>query len=503
MSKLIVLSNRVNLPNPDNINAGGLAIALQDALHDIGGIWIGWNGSKVTENKHQKFQTLKHQNVEYHTCALTESQYQGYYCGFANNTLWPLMHEQTQYVQFQAHQFKIYKDINLKFAKHLQKVASAQDVIWIHDYHFLSVAHYCRQLGMRNRIGFFLHIPFPNQRFWADLAPAQELFQHLSSFDVLGFQTPRDQENCLTTLENSLAIKRRSHDYISYNSRQIQVKCYPIGVHPEQIQKQALSYQDKSANIGVQPLLDSIHPLETRCLNTSSLPFEQHMQSAVKKIISVDRIDYSKGLLEKIQTFNHFLHVSPEFIGQYQQLQIACPCRLDVATYQRLYQDFKQHVEVLNDPYSDQDWQPFICCYKAINHDALMTLYRQADICWVNSIRDGMNLVAKEYMAAQDPFDPGVLILSKYTGAAEQMHAAILVDPYDPVSTAKALKKALKMPKSERLARYQYLIQGLNDFNISHWRDAFLADLRSSTIVRPNTVAARHRQYPLGINRLY
>lgn len=464
MSKLIVLSNRVNLPHPDTISAGGLAVALQDALEDIGGIWIGWNGQKVSDDKEQRFKVQKYKNVEYHTCTLNQEQYQGYYCGFANNVLWPFMHEQFHYIQYQSSDYKTYQDVNLKFAKHLKKVAQPHDVIWIHDYHLISVAHYCRKLGMKNRIGFFLHIPFPCADQWHHLAVGSELAQHLAEFDVLGFQTQHDRENCLKLLEQKLGLSRRYLDTLNYGSRRIQVKCYPIGVHPEHIQQQA----------------EQTDPIQ--------LPFAHQLKQDSLKIISVDRIDYSKGLVQKIQAIQSFLQSSPEFEAKFQQLQIACPCRLDVKTYQQLYQEFKQHVQCLNDEYAFSDWQPFVCSYEAVAHDALMRLYRAADICWVNSIKDGMNLVAKEYIAAQDPLDPGVLILSKHAGAADQMQAALLVDPHDEQSMTKALKKAIRMSKSERLARYQYLKLGLNEFNIVHWRDEFLMDLRRpnrSTVGRP------------------
>ena len=460
MSKLIVLSNRVNLPNPDNTQAGGLAVALQDALQDIGGIWVGWNGSRVDHGKEQKFQILKHQNVEYHTSPLTEPQYQGFYCGFANNALWPLMHDQHQLVDYQPQDFKTYKDVNLRFAKHLKQVASPHDIIWIHDYHFLSVAHYCRKLGMRNRIGFFLHIPFPELKLWQTLPAYQDLAHHLAHFDVLGFQTPRDQKNCIQFLEQTLKIKHRHDEILNYQSRRIYVKCYPIGVHPVQLQNQAADSQ------------------------LSKLPFDLETVHPYKRIISVDRIDYSKGLLEKIGSLQSLLEDQPEFKHQFQQLQIACPCRLDVKTYKNLYEQFQSAVQELNTQHGTADWQPFDCSYETLGHEALMQLYRKADICWVNSIRDGMNLVAKEYIAAQNPLDPGVLILSKYAGAAEQMKEALLVDPYEHDSMSKALKKALRMSKSERLERYRYLSQGLKNFDIIRWRDQFITDLKKSQSVR-------------------
>src|SRR5690606_23160854 len=167
VSRLIVLSNRVTLPNPNSTQAGGLAVAIEDALNGIGGIWVGWNGKRTT-NRQNTFDVLRDQQVEYHTCSFSEAEYQGYYCGFATGALWPLMHDQNQYIDYTDQDYQIYQDVNLKFARQLQKIAQPGDMIWVQDYHFLSIAHYCRQLGMRNRIGFFLHIPFPEYQKWQD-----------------------------------------------------------------------------------------------------------------------------------------------------------------------------------------------------------------------------------------------------------------------------------------------------------------------------------------------
>ncbi|TCB50748.1 trehalose-6-phosphate synthase [Acinetobacter sp. ANC 4779] len=455
MSKLIVLSNRVSLPNPDKSTAGGLAVALQDALSDIGGIWLGWNGEKIENHQQPSFSLAAYKGVEYITCPLTEEQYSGYYCGFANSTLWPAMHNREDLIEYKSEEFKTYQQVNRLFAQQLSKIAHPDDIIWVHDYHFLSVARYCRELGMRNRIGFFLHIPFADLKIWSLLPTAQNLIQDLCHYDVIGLQTEHDQKQCMDVCHHFLASQVIHPNVLSYNYRQITIQCYPIGINPELIQKVA---QQKKGNP---------HPV-----------FDFKDLKDQKTIISVDRIDYSKGLIERFNAFEDFLKNNPEYHKNITDLQIACPCRMEIPAYKNLYELMDSKVDSINHEFAQDNWQPINCTYETVEHDALMKIYRQSDICWVNSLRDGMNLVAKEFVAAQNPNNPGVLILSKYTGAAEQMSEAIIVDPDSCGDMVKGLKTALTMPKSERLERHKHLMQGLKRFDITDWRNAFLKDLR-------------------------
>ena len=452
MSKLIVLSNRVSLPHPDQATAGGLAVALQDALSDIGGVWLGWNGEQVKNSTAVHFNESKHNGVQYITCPLTQEQYQKYYSGFANNTLWPAMHDRADLIQYNAEEHEVYQQVNRLFAQKLQQTAQADDIIWIHDYHFLSVAHYCRELGMQNRIGFFLHIPFAGLKLWRLIPQARLLIQDLSQYDVIGLQTEHDQQQCLQVAAHYLGSAISQNNMLQYKNHQVMVQCYPIGINPQLIQHAA--EQEKSNHY-----------------------FDFAKMRQQKTIISVDRIDYSKGLIERFNALAAFLKRNPEYQQHLTDLQIACPCRMDIAAYQNLFEALKAKVQEINHAFSQDDWLPIHCIHETVSHDNLMNIYRQSDICWVNSLRDGMNLVAKEFIAAQDPTNPGVLILSKYTGAAAQMSEALMVDPHDQSSMLKTLKKALGMSKAERLARYQHLMKGLKSFDINDWRNAILKDL--------------------------
>ncbi|WP_419820229.1 alpha,alpha-trehalose-phosphate synthase (UDP-forming) [Acinetobacter sp.] len=455
MSRLIVLSNRVSLPDPSNNSAGGLAVAVQDALHDIGGIWLGWNGQQIDNHKSVKFEHIQQDNIEFITCPLQQSQYQQYYCGFANNTLWPAMHERADLIEFKSEEYASYQQVNQFFAEKLYEIAQPDDLIWVHDYHFFSIAHYCRKLGMRNRIGFFLHIPFASASIWEKLPEARTLLQDLTQYDVLGLQTQLDQQKCMQLCQNSLKFSRVQDDLLIQPDQQTRIKCYPIGINPEVIQ-QAAQRQNQT--------MKSIFDFEDNPL--------------YKTIIGVDRIDYSKGLLERFGAFECFLQQHPEYHQHIVDLQVAGPSRMDITTYQDFYLSFMDKIKQINQDYATADWTPINCTQDVVEHDELMQIYQYADICWVSSLKDGMNLVAKEYIAAQDPDNPGVLILSKYAGAAEQMTEAVLVDPNNEKQMVKSLETALFMSKEERIERYQQLMLGIEQFDINDWRNAFLHDLQ-------------------------
>ncbi|GAA5014620.1 trehalose-6-phosphate synthase [Acinetobacter puyangensis] len=452
MSKLIVVSNRVSLPHSDQPSAGGLAVALHDALNEIGGVWLGWNGTQVEDGQASVFEHVECGQVEYITCPLQHVHYRKYYCGFANNTLWPAMHDRADLIVFKNDEYEAYQQVNYLFAQKLAQIAEPDDVIWIHDYHFFSMARYCRELGMHNKIGFFLHIPFAPIDMWQMLPRASALIEDLHDYDVIGLQTENDQKNCMQVCTSLLKAMQINAHLISYKSHLTTIKCYPIGIHPDSIQELSIK-TDQS----VQAMLNK--PL------------------AQKTIIGVERIDYSKGLLQRFDALADFLTHYPHYQTQLTALQIACPCRLDIQAYQDLNRSLNQQVERINRQFSRDDWQPIDYHQEVIEHDVLMQVYRAADMCWVTSLRDGMNLVAKEYIAAQNPLDPGVLILSKYAGAAEQMSAALIVDPLDPVDMREALKTAMEMSKAERIQRYQQLIKGLYQFDINDWRNQFLWDL--------------------------
>ena len=492
MSRLIVLSNRVKMPD-NNPMAGGLAIALQDVLNGKSVIWMGWNGEiieRYDDDYTNEFRSIKqtaladadapcaNTSITYMTTALTTDQYQQFYCGFANNVLWPLLHERVDLISQSPEDYAGYQTVNHLFAKQLKKIIEPDDVIWVHDYHFLSVAYHCRQLGVRNRIGFFFHIPFVSLPFWQSLDKSGGLIRHLAHYDVLGTQTQQGRANCFAVchyyLKDSLINVLHAPQGFSTSTQSkntqimlnlglnhphyLRIDAYPIGINVTRIQQQIshLSSQSAEANQNINTI-----------------------KSTAQKIIAVDRIDYSKGLSKRFSAYRNFLQQNLSYQNQLQLLQIACPSRLDLPVYQRLYNDVKTAVNDINQQFFSNafSWQAINYSETVLSHQTLMTMFWQSDVGWVNSLKDGMNLVAKEYIAAQNPDNPGVLLLSRYAGAAEQMQAAVIIDPYQPKSMIEGLSTALTMPLGERQSRYQSLLQGLQQDNLQAWQQNFLNDL--------------------------
>ena len=464
MSKLIVLSNRVNLPSKQSPQAvaGGLAVALQEALAKDGGIWVGWNGQVVTNisdmpDTVNQFATEQHDKVTYVTTAFSPIQYEKYYCGYANNRLWAGMHDRTDLIISSSEDFSVYQAVNRMFAKQLQQIAQPDDMIWIHDYHFLAVARHCRDLGMKQRIGFFLHIPFPQLWVWDFLTYGQTLIHQLFDYDVVGLQTQQDAQNCVAVIEQLLPhaiqiTQANGRTLISHGNHTTLIQAYPIGINPVHIR-----------HLASQPLSDQ-----------SVL---KNLTSTITTILAVERLDYTKGIPERLQAFAAFLQRYPQYLERIQLYQIACPSRLDIETYQQLRQQVHTLVEQINSQFATARWQPIIYQEDPVSRDNLMPLFRQCQICWVNSLKDGMNLVAKEYIAAQDEQNPGILILSKNAGAAHQLQQAILVDPNSNDSMIEGLYQALTMTKQQREQHHQSLLQGIYETDIDTWRAHFLADL--------------------------
>ncbi len=565
MSRLIALSNRVKLPDNGPM-AGGLAVALNDVLKGRSVIWMGWNGdiddtdnNRVNNRDSNEFsqqeRTVKSSDTDiqktsstitYVTTALTSKQYQHYYCGFANSVLWPLMHEQPSLISQAPEDYAGYQVVNRLFAKALKTIAEPDDVIWVHDYHFLSVAYHCRQLGMSNRIGLFLHIPFAPLDLWQDLDNSTELIHHLARYDVVGTQTEQDKANCFSVCQHYLKEHLLDNPSVAPNANKqsftkleqykhsdstqltlnldldaahsLTIKDYPIGVNVARIQQQ-VSGLSSPLSVAKNVQKDTIKP-------------------TTQQIIAVDRIDYSKGLLERFSAYRTFLQQNPQYQNQLKFLQIACPSRLDLPVYQQLYNEVRQAVNEVNEQFTPTksaqycsnglyeatgeahnfkanrvrgdsiitnsitadtcqdddvidsckngindvktDWQAITYSENVLGHEKLMTAFHYSDIGWVNSLKDGMNLVAKEYIAAQNPDNPGVLLLSRYAGAAAQMQAAVIIDPQQPISIIQGLKTALTMPLAERQERYQTLMQGLTAYDIHTWQHSFLEDLYSS-----------------------
>ncbi|KLJ00128.1 alpha,alpha-trehalose-phosphate synthase (UDP-forming) [Luteimonas sp. FCS-9] len=452
MSRLVVVSNRVALPDSDQ--NGGLATALDAALKETGGLWFGWSG-KVARAHSGEMHRTTHENIDYLTIDLSREDYEGYYNGFSNRTLWPLLHFRLDLVDYNALTQAAYRGVNALFAEKLAKEIRDEDIVWVHDYHLLPLAQELRRRGVRARIGFFLHVPFPSADIVAGLPHHEKTFGALAAYDLVGFQTERDLER----FQDYIRLFRggsvpgrgtlRDHD-----GRSFQAEAFPIGIDATAI---ATLAANSARNAAVRRMQAS---LTGRAL-----------------AIGVDRLDYSKGLPERFRAFERVLDKHTDLRGQLTYLQIAPVSRGGVASYRALRRELEQYAGHINGAHADPDWTPVRYVNRTYPHATLAGFYRLARIGLVTPLRDGMNLVAKEYVASQDPDDPGALVLSIFAGAARELDGALLINPFDSDGVADAIAAALKMPQDERRERWQSMMQRISSYDIHAWRRDFLGRL--------------------------
>ncbi|WP_186087793.1 alpha,alpha-trehalose-phosphate synthase (UDP-forming) [Burkholderia gladioli] len=454
MSRLIVVSNRVAAGQDTRPSAGGLAVGVLDALRQSGGVWFGWNGEIVGEAGEPVIE--REGNVTYATVGLARRDYDQYYRGFSNATLWPVFHYRMDLARFDRQEYEGYLRVNRTLAKQLSKLVEPDDIIWVHDYHLLPFAHALRELGVRNPIGFFLHIPFPAPEVLRTVPPHDELVRFMAAYDVVGFQTESDKQSFVDYLERR-GIGTASEDGVLHvHGRVVKVGAYPIGVYPDAIAEAAVQHAQRKP---VAALRDAIRDR--------------------KLVMSVDRLDYSKGLVERFQAFERLLSNASGWQGRVSFVQVAPPTRSDVQTYQRIRQTLEGEAGRIDGRFAQLDWTPIQYLNRKYERNLLMALFRHAHVGYVTPLRDGMNLVAKEYVASQNPEDPGVLVLSEFAGAAAELPGALIVNPADLSQMADALERALSMPLGERRERHGSNFAALKRNDLGVWRDSFLSDLRS------------------------
>ncbi len=453
MSRLVVVSNRVAYLEKQN-QSGGLAVALGDALRESGGVWFGWDGTVVDDGSTQTISIAQQDTVTIATIPLTERDYLEYYVGFANQVLWPVCHYRLDLVKFETAFFDGYRRVNARFADALIELLQPDDIIWVHDYHLASLASELRSRGVKQRIGFFLHIPFPPPGILLAVPVHQWLIKSLFSYDVIGFQTNSDVVNFQRFTSETIDGKVLSDGRVIAFGRTVIARAFPIGIDVESF----------AAMARTAAAADAIERLNRRNL-------------ARKHIVGVDRLDYSKGLPERMKAFRRLLELYPDKQKTVTLMQIAPPTREDVGAYRDIREEMEQLSGSINGEYGDFDWTPVRYIHRNVPRDQLAALFRGSEVGLVTPLRDGMNLVAKEYVAAQDADDPGVLVLSRFAGAAEDLQEALLVNPYDIDDIAHALEQALTMPLDERRSRHTALYDRVCKHDAAHWRESFLAAL--------------------------
>ena len=455
MGRLIVVSNRVALPGESR--AGGLAMALKCALQETGGLWFGWSG-RIDQQRSGRVHEQDAGNIRYVTVDLSRRDHADYYNGFANRTLWPLLHFRVDLVDYSRETYAGYLRVNALFASKLAPLLREDDTVWVHDYHLIPLAALLRDLGVRCKLGFFLHVPMPSSDLLAALPDHARLFEGLSAYDLVGFQTDPDLER----FQDYVRLYGRGRVIANGvletdGGRRLRAGAFPISIDTAGIAKQAAAAVGKAS---VKRLAAS---LSGRAL-----------------AIGVDRLDYSKGLPERFRAFERYLDRHPAQRGKLTYLQIAPVSRGEVFEYQVLRSELEQLAGHINGGHATPDWTPMRYVNRNYPHASLTGFYRLACVGLVTPLRDGMNLVAKEFVAAQDGANPGVLLLSPFAGAARELDGALIVNPYDLDGVADAIAEAVSMPLGDRQARWQSMMTQLRSHDITAWRRGYLEALAAA-----------------------
>jgi trehalose 6-phosphate synthase len=444
MGRIVLVSNRV-MDLEQAAQAGGVAVALGDTLRENGGLWFGWSG-QIGDSEAVETVSVD-DRIDISTVSLTASEHQGYYLGYANSVLWPVFHNRPDLAQFEAGFFGIYAAVNKRIASCLARLLRPDDVIWVHDYHFVALGAELRALGVRNPIGFFLHIPFPPAQTFLTIPEHKLLARMLATYDLIGLQTQADVANFLDYLKQGVRGRILQDGRIRVFDRILAVRSFPVSIDP----KEFVAAKPRTGLAQGGP--------------------------AVNRIIGVDRLDYTKGLPQKFHAFARFLERYPPNCGNVVLTQIAPPTRESLEAYADIRTELETLAGSINGRFGELDWVPIHYIHRSVSRTLLGDIYRSSRIGLVTPMRDGMNLVAKEYVAAQDPADPGVLILSRFAGAAEQLTDALLVNPYNIDEMADAIETALRMDKSERVRRHASLRDVVLQQDTFAWSRSFLNSL--------------------------
>jgi trehalose 6-phosphate synthase len=456
-SRLVIVSNRVAIDSGQH-DSGGLAVAIRAALEKSGGVWFGWSG-KVDSAPASEPQLVAAGPLTYATLDLSQRDYDEYYLSFANRVLWPLFHFRAGLVDYSRKDFAGYLRVNRRFAKTLAQLLAPRDLVWVHDYHLIPLGRELRRLDQTQLLGFFLHTPFPPAEVLRILPSHRELVEALCAYDLVGFQTKSDAQGFFDYLLRLAGAEDLGDGTLRAFGRIVRAQVFPIGIDTEAVSGHAAAAET------------SRHMLRLRRSLTNRT-----------MMIGVDRLDYSKGLPARISAFAKLLEDYPETRNRIVFLQIAPPSRSEVPEYREIRRTLAAAAGNINGRYSEFDWTPLRYINKSFSHQILPGFFRAARIGLVTPLRDGMNLVAKEYVASQPPEDPGVLVLSCFAGAAQELSEAVLVNPFDIEGMAEAIRHGLDMPLGERQERWTAMMTTLQHNDITHWRESFVAALAASGV---------------------
>lgn len=440
--------------------SGGLVSALAPVLRERGGTWVGWSGAVESDNVDVDALLAEgrgERGFDLRSVCITADDRDGFYAGFSNEIIWPLFHSLDERCDFDPAYWKAYTRVNRKFAEKVRSVASQVDnFLWIHDYHLMLLGDRLRAMGVQERLGFFLHIPFPPLDIFLKLPWRFQLIRAMMAYDTVGFQTLRDRRNftqCVRALQRGVSISGRGRlQTIVTPNRTTRVGAFPISIDYRGFAQDAATAEVETHLANIRSELDGR-----------------------KMLLGLDRLDYTKGITPRLKAFRRLLERNPHVHGKIRFVQVVVPSRTDIPSYRTQKEAIEELVGEINGRFSTPGWVPVHYTYRSMSRPELLANYRAADVALVTPLNDGMNLVAKEYCAANVE-ENGVLVLSEFAGAAAELHrGAILVNPYDVEGTADAIVQALCMPDGDRRKRMSRLRRTICQNDIGRWVDQFLA----------------------------
>jgi len=476
--RLLVVSNRLPLTAKrvsgrwrGERSSGGLVAAMAPLMEQTHGLWLGWPGDALPGEPEGRARLMREWEEQhgYVAVEIPAKVSRSFYEGYANDTLWPLLHGFPTRVVFAPESWAAYRAANERFAEAVLSRVRKGDLIWAHDYQLMLVPQMVREGAADARIGFFLHIPFPSSEVFRILPEREQLLRGLLGADALAFQTHGHLHNFRRSLLQVLGLE--SHmDSVQVDGRTVQLSALPIGIQSDEWRS----------------LIEDDRKVARRRAELN----ERH--HGRKLIISVDRLDYTKGIPERLRTFRRLLRSSPAWRGKVTLVQVAVPSRERVPAYVDLRSEVSELVGEVNGDFGTPEWQPVVYLRRSVNKQELAALYSAADVAWVGPLRDGMNLVAKEYVACQHEGD-GVLVLSEFAGAAQELGEALRINPYDEVGTADVIVRALEMDLPERAERMAALHERVNKNDAVVWAQRFIEGLRAAT---SSTAQVMHKDRP-------
>jgi trehalose 6-phosphate synthase/phosphatase len=436
--------------------SGGLVTAMAPVLRNRGGLWIGWPGTQVYEDI-QKPMSIASRNAGYSMkpILLNQDKVDLYYRGMANEVIWPLFHDLQSYCNFDPAYWRAYSNVNEKFAKVISDSTGSEDFIWVHDYHLMKVAQELRRLNVQSKTGFFLHTPFPPLDIFLKLPWRLQLLRALLAYDMIGFQTLRDRRNfvnCLRTLTKGIRTKGKGLvQRLKLGDRNIHVGSFPISIDFNEFSNLAKSKEVADHAWYIHEDLSNF-----------------------KIILGIDRLDYTKGILNRIKAFRNALQRYPQIRHKVTLIQVVVPSRRTIPMYQELKTSIERLISEVNGQFTSSGWVPIHYIHRSLTKTELLAYYRTAEIALITPLKDGMNLVAKEYCASNVD-GKGALILSEFAGAASELHKnAILVNPYNIEEVADAIYFAYKMKNKERKVRMKKLRRRIRRHDIYWWVNSYL-----------------------------